>query len=136
VAISGATGSKLALGYSQGGKRITVEVTGFKVGYVAVAKTSAAVSVPVGPIVGSQPSIRGTRTVGRTLTAVPGSWKPSGVAFTYQWYANDKAISGATKSTLKLTSSLRGKYISVKVTGHKSGYAAVSKTSPKTARIR
>lgn len=136
VAISGATGSKLALGYSQGGKRITVEITGFKVGYVAVAKTSAAVSVPVGPIVGSQPSIRGTRTVGRTLTAVPGSWKPSGVAFTYQWYANDKAISGATKSTLKLTSSLRGKYISVKVTGHKSGYAAVSKTSPKTARIR
>jgi len=37
---------------------------------------------------------------------------------------------------LTLSSSLRGKTIVVKVTGKKSGYATVAKTSKGTARVR
>jgi len=82
----------------------------------------------------STPTISGTRQVTKTLTAKTGTWT-KGTTFTYKWYANGKAISKATKKTLKLSATLAGKKISVKVTGKKSGYKTVSKTSKKTATI-
>jgi hypothetical protein len=136
VAISGATGSTLSLSSSLVGKHVTVEVTGFKVGYVALAKTSAQVTVSAGTISATTPKITGTAKVGSTLKVTVGTWKPSGVSFKYQWYASGKAISGATKSTYKISSSQRGKTITVKVTGTKSGYTTVAKTSAPTSRVR
>ncbi len=77
------------------------------------------------------PTISGTKGLGETLTAKPGAWSPAPTSFTYQWYRNGAAISGATKSTYKLTSSDSKMQISVKVTGVKAGYEATSKTSAK-----
>ncbi len=82
------------------------------------------------------PTISGTVKVGRTLTAKPGTWKPSGVSFTYQWKRNGSAISGATKSTYKLTSTSKGKKITVTVTGSKVGYVPVAKTSKSTVAVK
>lgn len=82
------------------------------------------------------PVISGTVKVGNTLKAKAGSWGPSGVKVTYQWWRGSKKISGATKSTYTVTSADRGKKIRVKVLGKKSGYASVTKTSAKSIRVK
>jgi hypothetical protein len=106
-------------------------VTGRKPGYATVSKMSK-VTRKVPKTV--TPKISGTRAITRTLTAKPGTWT-SGTSFTYKWYANGKAISKATKKTLTLGRSLLGKKITVRVTGKKSGYTTVAKTSKKTGKI-
>ncbi|MDE0547460.1 carboxypeptidase regulatory-like domain-containing protein [Microbacterium sp. C7(2022)] len=131
VAISGATKSTFKIGSSQKAKQLSVKVTGRKSGHPTVAKTSAK-SAKVATA--ATPTISGTRAVGYTLTANRGTWTSS-TTFSYQWYANGTAISGATKSTLKLGSSQASKQITVKVTGRKSGYATVAKTSSATTRV-
>ncbi|QXT63965.1 hypothetical protein [Tessaracoccus palaemonis] len=75
------------------------------------------------------PSISGTARIGKTLKAKAGTWGPGTVTLKYQWLRGGKAITGATKSTYKLTSKDKGAKVSVKVTGSRSGYATVSKTS-------
>mgnify|MGYP002079102753 CR=1 FL=1 len=77
------------------------------------------------------PTITGTAKVGKTLKAKVTAWKPAKVTMTYQWLRDGKAISKATTSSYKLTKADAGKKISVKVTGTKSGYPSVSKTSKK-----
>lgn len=81
------------------------------------------------------PIISGTAATGATLTAVPGTWQPAPVSLMYQWKANGAAISGATASTFIPTNTQIGTAISVTVTGSKSGYLTVSKTSAATARV-
>lgn len=131
VAIAGATSSSLKLGTAQKDKRITVKVTGTRSGYAKVTKTSAkTLRVQTAPT----PKITGTRKVTYTLTASRGTWS-SGTTFTYQWYANGVAITGATSSKLKLSTKHVGKTIKVKVTGRKSGYPTVSRTSGSTVAI-
>ena len=53
------------------------------------------------------------RKVGDTLTATV---EPSDAKVTYQWLADGKEISGATKATLEVTKDFLGKKISVEVT--------------------
>lgn len=57
------------------------------------------------------------------------------MTLTYRWKANGSPISGATKSTLKLPSAAKGKKITVTVTGSKTGYTSVVKTSKATAAV-
>ena len=82
------------------------------------------------------PKISGTTKVGKKLKAKAGPWKPSGVKLSYQWYRGSSKIPGATKSSYKLTSKDKGKKLKVRVTGSKSGYLSVGKTSKSTATIR
>ncbi|MBO9555991.1 hypothetical protein [Cellulomonas sp.] len=135
TAISGATASTYTLTTTDMGATLTVKVTGSKSGFTTASKTSAATSAILGKLTTATPTISGTRTVGSTLTAKPGTWGPSPVTFTYQWYRSGTAISGATASTYKLVSADRGKTMTVKVTGKKTGYATASVTSAKTAVI-
>jgi hypothetical protein len=83
------------------------------------------------------PVISGTAKVGRTLKTANGTWSPAATSYTYQWYANGKAIGGATKASLVLKSAQKGKEITVKVTarrtGHKDG-TAVSAATKAVAR--
>ncbi|MDF1488875.1 hypothetical protein [Tessaracoccus caeni] len=83
----------------------------------------------------ANPKISGTAKVGKTLTAKPGTWKPSGVTLSYQWYRDGKKIEGATKKTYKLTKSDKGKKIVVKVKGKKSGYSWTTKASKATSKV-
>jgi hypothetical protein len=58
------------------------------------------------------------------------------VKLTYQWYRSGKAIAKATSKSYKLTEADRGKRISVKVTGSKSGYPKATSTSKSTEKIK
>jgi hypothetical protein len=134
-AISGATGATLGLGTSEYGKKITVTVTGFETGDVTVAATSPDTgTVGKGTLRSSTPKITGTAKVGDTLKVSLGTWT-SGTGFAYQWLASGKAISKATGSSLKLATAEKGKRISVRVTGSKTDYNPVTKTSAQTGTV-
>jgi hypothetical protein len=79
--------------------------------------------------------VTGKLTVGKKLTAKTAKWT-KGTTFTYKWYAGSKAIKGATGKTLKLTKSLKGKKIKVRVVGSRAGYVAVAKTSAASKRVK
>lgn len=77
----------------------------------------------------ADPRVSGTRGVGRTLTASPGTWSPTPTSYTYQWKRNGTRISGATGSSYTPTVADAGRYLSVTVTVHRAGYTSASKTS-------
>jgi hypothetical protein len=135
--IGGATSATYPVVTADAGRALTVTVTGTKVGYVTVPKSSAATALVTGGVLTATPvpTIAGTTTVGQTLTATPGTWAPATVALAYQWYRGTTAITGATASTYKLTTADAGKAIQVRVTGSKSGFTTVTKPSGATAAI-
>ncbi|MFC4244856.1 hypothetical protein ACFOYW_15890 [Gryllotalpicola reticulitermitis] len=130
------TASKLTVPASAYKKTITLTVISEKAGYInSAAKTSSATgTVSAGVLSAPTPRISGTTTVGKTLTAVTGTWT-SGTSLHYQWKANGASIKGATAHTFKLTSSQAGKKITVTVTGTKTDYTTVAKTSASTKAV-
>jgi len=129
--IAGATKSTFQPLLAHTGKQISVTVTGSKPGYDTLTKTSA-LSPKV--TLARTPTITGTPAVGKKLVASLGTWT-AGMTFTYQWYASGKAIAAATTSSFTPTSAQSGKTITVTVTGKKSGYGTVAKTSAPTERV-
>lgn len=129
TAISGATKSTYTAASADAGKKLTVRVTGSKAGYLAVAKTSAAVTVPRVLTTPLKVAVSGTAAVGQTLSAAAGSWGPTPVTLSYQWLRDGKSISKATAKTYKLVTADGGTRVSVRVTGKKSGYSSVARTS-------
>ncbi|MFF0556272.1 hypothetical protein [Streptomyces sp. NPDC004266] len=129
VAIAGATGASYVPAASVLGKRLTVTVTALRTGHLSGTYTTAGYTVAVGlaPKATAAPYVTGTVRVGRTLTLNRGAWTPAPTSFAYQWYANGRAISGATRATFTLTKAQRGLKITVRVTalrtGHTSGVA-------------
>jgi hypothetical protein len=57
------------------------------------------------------------------------------VKLTYQWYRGSAKIKGATKKAYTLKKADKGKRITVKVKGVKSGYGSVTKASKATAKV-
>ncbi|MDR1790798.1 MAG: hypothetical protein LBR20_03940 [Propionibacteriaceae bacterium] len=137
--ISGATAASYKVTSSAVDKKLSVAITVSAPGYATVT-TEKVVSTKVKGKAFTKaptPKIKGTRAVGKKLTAVRGTWKPSaGVKYKYQWYANGKAIKGATKKTYTLKKAQKGKKIKVKVTASKTGYNAKSKASKATAKVK
>lgn len=72
------------------------------------------------------PSISGSGIVGSTLTSFTGSWSPTPTSFTYQWYRGSSAIAGANGSTYELQGEDYLNYISLTVTGIRTGYTTAS----------
>jgi hypothetical protein len=58
-----------------------------------------------------------------------GTWSPKADSYRYEWRLGGKVVKGATKSSLKLTSSMRNKKLTVTVTTKKAGYADGKATS-------
>ncbi|MDG0814049.1 dockerin type I domain-containing protein [Cohnella rhizosphaerae] len=130
TAISGATTSTLALTSAQVGKYIIFEVTPVAAAGTAtgtpVSYTSAAAVLDNAAPTASAVSFSGTLKVGNTLTGAytyADAEQDAEGATAFKWYtANDAAgtgktaISGATASTLALTSAQAGKYIIFEVT--------------------
>jgi len=77
----------------------------------------------------SVPTITGNAVVGSRLLANAGAWSPSSVALKYQWKRDGVSIAGATSEAYQLVAADAGRKITVTVTGSKSGYKSVSKTS-------
>ena len=126
--ISGARSKTYVLTGSDYKKKISVTVTGAKTAYKASSKTSAKKTVAIGYLTAPTPTVSGTIAVGSKVTA-KATWGPATVTKKYQWYANGKKISGATKSTYTIASSLKGKKLTVTVTGKKTGFISVAKKS-------
>ena len=131
-AISGATKATFTIGKAQYGATLSVKVTGRKAGYATVAKTSKA-TLRVPRV--ATPTVSGRTYATLRLTAKPGTWS-TGTSFSYQWYADGRAITGATSSGITLSERHRGARITVKVTGRKSGYTTVSQTSAATSAVK
>ena len=81
------------------------------------------------------PGISGTPQVGRTLTAVTGTWSPTPDVLGFQWFRSGTAITGATGNTYTLNAADYGKTITLKVTGSKAGYTTTTKTSTATTAV-
>jgi len=100
-----------------------------------VGATSYTTDLTVGAaMAGTVPTITGATKVGSTLTATRGAWTP-GATFAYAWLRNGKPISGATGASYVLTATDLATQIQVKVTGSKTGFAKLAKTSVKTAKV-
>lgn len=96
--------------------------------------TGADVVLRSGPIASTTtPTVSGTMAVGKTLRTTGGSWVPSNVTKTYQWYylksGTIRTISGATKSYIGLHSTDYGKRFRVRVTASYPGVASKVVTS-------
>ncbi|WP_425956343.1 hypothetical protein [Xylanimonas sp. McL0601] len=137
VVIGGATQATYVVGVADLGKAIAVQVTGTLSGYEPTSATSVATSAVKAAVFTSAPTptISGAAQVGKTLTAVPGTWAPS-ASFAYQWSRSGVAITGATRSTYALVAADLGKTMTVKVTATNAGYTSVAKTSMATAAVK
>ncbi|MEO6470859.1 MAG: CHAP domain-containing protein, partial [Aeromicrobium sp.] len=137
VALGGATQTTYALTPEDSGKTIAVRVTGSKVGFTNLVRTTAStVAVGVGTLTNSEkPSITGAPKVGSTLTAADGVWAPGGATYHYQWFAGGTAVSGATAKTFIPASAQLNKTMTVRVTASKDGYANLSADSPATTAV-
>ncbi|WP_338494520.1 hypothetical protein [Streptomyces sp. SJL17-4] len=126
VAISGATGSTYVIGGAVAGKKLSVTVTAHRTGHLSGAYTTVGYTSAYGyaPKATTAPYTTGTVRVGRTLSLNRGTWTPAPTSYAYQWYANGRAITGATKTTFTLTAAQRGTRITVKVTAHRTGHAS------------
>ena len=109
---------------------------------VVIADTRATATV--------KPKVTGTAKVAKTLTAA-GTWTGYPTpTLRYQWYACTKAvtaarstvpstckrITGATRSTYRVTSAQRGKYVAVLVTGTSLRTTATTWLSKTTTKVR
>jgi hypothetical protein len=116
TAINGATGNTFTLTQAQVGQAITATASytdGFGTAEsVSSAATAAVANVndaPTGTV-----TITGTVAKGQVLTATNTLADADGLGtISYQWYANGTAISGATASTLTLTTAQASQSISV-----------------------
>ena len=79
------------------------------------------------------PSITGNPNVGNLLTAAHPL--TSGAAYSYQWFANNHPIGGATNKTLRVTPDMEGKRISVRVAGTRAQYLSTTRTSELTVKV-
>jgi len=80
-------------------------------------------------------SIQGRAVVGATLKSVVTGTTPIGTKYKYQWFANGKAIKGATKKDFVVTAAQMGKTLQVRVTVSKKYYKTVKLTSAKTQAV-
>ena len=124
--IAGATKSTFTPTRAQAGTTITVMVTGSKSGYQSISKLSKGKKVPLLKLTIGKAKLNGPTRVGGTLKVTAGASKPVATTKSYQWYANGKAITGATKSTYLIKKADKGKRLTVKVTYRAKGYATQS----------
>jgi hypothetical protein len=116
--IPGATGAAYTVTAYDAGHHLTVSVRGSRDGYVPVTLTSGQTKEVAAPVItAGTPRITGNPTVGRTLTAQSGIWKPSSLELGYQWKRDGQVIPGATAKTYTLTTADRGRTVTVVVSG-------------------
>lgn len=115
------------------GKTLVVTVTGTRTGYATVSRSTEPAEIAAGTLTATPtPTVSGTPAVGTPLTAVPGTWD-EGVTLGYRWLVDGEQV-GTGPSYTPVAADL-GKPVSVAVTGTKTGYAAVTRTSEAAAVV-
>ena len=122
VTLAGATAATYTVPSSAIGKGISVTVSGTFAG-TTVSATSLPATVAGTDGVPSlkntvAPKLGGEPVTGKTLTTTTGSWNlpATDLSYTYQWYANEVPIAGATSASYKLGASKYRDSIKVLVT--------------------
>ena len=134
--IKGKTKVTYTLGKADLGKRISVRVRGTLPGYAALNRDSErSAAVQTGLSAPTPKLSDATPRVGQLITANPGTWKPAGATFGYQWYRNGKAIAGATERGYTVTAADHGTKLRVQVTGSLDGYPNLSKKSASSSKV-
>lgn len=132
--IPGATGPTYKVTTADAGKAIAVRSIGIKPGFINGLSVSNAVKVAIQNT--ARPRVAGTAKVGKRLTmSSKGTWYGAST-LTYQWYRGTSRISGATKTSYKLTKKDRKKKIGVRVSAKRPGYATVTVASSTTRAVR
>jgi hypothetical protein len=126
--IKGATGPTFVVRTKDRGHKISVRVTGRLLGYTTVTRTSAKVKITKG-FTSTAVTVTGTPVVGGVLTGALTSASPVPSAISYQWYADDTPIAGATSSSFTLTTEQAGRSVRVAITASRSGYATTAVSS-------
>jgi len=131
-AITGATDSRYTLRAADRADRIKVKVHATFIGYKSVTRVSKPTSlIRRGILTTSRPRV----TIdGWTATAWAGTWSPSPLLLSYQWYLGSQKIKGATNGLLSVRKSWVGKTIKVRVSGEKTGYVTAYRFS-KAVRV-
>lgn len=70
------------------------------------------------------------------LTATNGVFTPRPDTYEYQWYADDRPISGETGQSFKVTSDQAGKRLAVRVTAQRLNFDALPKFSPESSPVQ
>lgn len=137
VTISTQTSSTFVVPASAKGKRLTVTVVGSRTGYTKKSVTSPETStVAAGTFTAPRPTISGTMRVGSTLTVSRGTWSPVPSSVTFVWKADGVTIATRTSSRFVVPERVRGKQLTVTVTGSLAGYTTKSAASYRTTTIR
>lgn len=132
--ISGATKQTYTLVAADAGRRIKVRIRATATGVTTLEKFSAERSIAAARFTAAPtPSITGTTRVGNTLKVSTGKWSPA-PKLSYQWYRNNAAIKGATKSSRTVTAADLNKSLNVRVTAKRSGYPTTARDS-KTRKV-
>ncbi|MFG1605678.1 FlgD immunoglobulin-like domain containing protein [Actinoplanes sp. NPDC049265] len=125
VLISGGNSASFVIPPALLGKRLAVMVIGTRPGYMpALTMTNESPTITKGAAsqATARPAMTGTTRVGYTVRASVGTWSPKASSYGYEWRLNGTVIRGATGATLELTSSMRGKALTVTVLARQTGY--------------
>ncbi|WP_243073875.1 hypothetical protein [Microbacterium sp. SS28] len=135
--IAGAVDTTYRVGVADLGARLSFRVT--TVDTTPIEKRTSAPTARVGLAaftVVPVPTVTGSRTVGRVLTAQVGEWSPEPQTVAFQWRRDGAAIPGARSVRYTLTAADEGARVDVKIVGLRLGYrpgAADSADGPRIA---
>jgi len=109
------TSSSYTLTSADAGQSLTVTITAVLANLSTTVTTTAYSVVLPAPVNNVAPTISGSPYLNQIVTATTGTWNYA-TSYTYQWYKNGTAISGATSSTYTIGSGDIGSNITVSVT--------------------
>lgn len=125
-AIRGATERTYVVAPADEGRLIRVRVTGSEHGYRPVSRISGYTDrIALGDLAPGLPVLTGQPVLGETLALDPGEWGPGKVRLDYQWFRDGEPLDRAVGEAYTLSQLDVGHLVSVRVTGHRRGYATV-----------
>ena len=129
-AIAGATTSKLKVGPTLVGRRISLRVTVGADGFLPATRTSAATAAVVRAAfaIRTGPRLTGTPRSGGVLVVQTGNVSPTPAKLSYAWYVNGRRI-GVSGPSLRVLRRWAGDRIAVKVTYTRLGYTTATRNT-------
>jgi hypothetical protein len=113
---------------------VTVEATGYTSASATTPGSSpVAPATSPTPLLGAVPTIDGDARVGEVLTGRIGEWT-AGATLTYQWFADNTIITGATATTFVPGPPQRGAVLKLQVVGTRDG-TSLTRTSAGTRKV-